>query len=45
MASQKTTDNLGLGIYNILDSEKIPPQASSDSSGWISLDESIELMR
>ena len=29
----------------MFNSEQIPPQASQDSSGWISLDGKIELMR
>jgi len=43
--AEKITTWLGQGIANMFDSEQIPPQSSQDSSGWISLDGKIELMR
>lgn len=43
--AEKITTWLWQWIFNIANSEQIPPQASQDSSGWISLDGKIELMR
>lgn len=43
--AEKITQGLGQWINNIFNSEQIPPQSAQDSSGWISLDGKIELMR
>jgi len=44
--AEKTTKGLWQGIHTVPRStEDIPPQSASDSSGWLSTDNSIELMR
>ncbi len=43
--AQKTNQWLGLWIFNLADSENIPPTSAQDSSGWVSTDSGIELCR
>ncbi len=43
--AEKQNQWLGQGIYNLADSENIPPTSAQDSSGWISTDSGIELCR
>ncbi|MDC1191102.1 hypothetical protein N8148_02765 [Gammaproteobacteria bacterium] len=44
MADQ-TTEVLNKGVYNAVNAENIPQEASSDALGWISTDDAIELSR